>query len=247
VIRSAAVAAAVVVGGCGGATSPAGSFTFTAPEGFGQLVPTRTVEIGWSWTGDPDTLDRAWADIGLVAAGGEVSSIFAGSPVPPSGITWDGAVVTGPSPPRAGFYTLAADLQLDTGPLHVDDDARFVVVQGVDVSRPAPGDTVESPAGATVDLGVTTSTIAPIDLRVVLDPDRAADGDEIAIEERAVAAEFQPVPRVVRFAGTDAGGAAVPPGDYVVAAVVTDRATGVTYRVDGGTLRYGSVQVTVAE
>jgi hypothetical protein len=215
----------VLVAACGGGGASAPTVTVTAPEGFGELVPGKTVAVGWTATGDFAPIDTT---VALALRGGTATHTIVDHGVggdgttalTDSGFTWAG-LDRGSQPVPLGYYDLTIDL--GDGPIDAGD-AHVIVVQGVAFTDTAAV-TVSQAAPGTIDF--ETSTSSTIDVKMF--------AGTYPIADTSVPSELHPIARTVTWNGTDTGGAAIPPGTYALGGTVTDAAAGVTYSITGGT------------
>jgi len=242
VLLAAGAAAGSLGADCGGGpTGPDAPVTaITEPQGFGQLVPGGTLVIGWTASGsfDPAHLDVDLAPRDIGGTGASIvraGAVGAGTEAPSAtGVTWAGLDADG-NPVTPGFYDVVVGDDRTTATFE-GGDSHIVVVQGLRFTAPAPGATLTESAAAPAQIQVDTATVGTLGIQLVLDPDTSIDGDEITIQQISVPGELRTVGRVYTWGGTDTGGAQVAAGDYTIAAIVTDAASDMMYRVDGGTV-----------
>ncbi len=208
---------------CGGGGSSAPTVTVTMPDGLGQLVPTQTLAIAWTTTGDFQPIDTT---VALALRGGTATHTIVDHGVggdgttalTETGFTW-GGLDSGSQPVPLGY-----DITVDLGSGPVDaGDTHVVVVQGVAFTDTAAV-TASQAAPGTIDF--ETDTVSTLDLKLY------AGTHEIA--DVSVPSELHPIARTVTWNGTDTTGAAITPGTYTLGGTVTDSAAGVTYAITGG-------------
>jgi hypothetical protein len=215
------------LGACGGGGGT--SWTITAPDGVGQLVPGGTLAIGWTVQG-PFTPSDVDVSITSREGGGDYSLIEAGTgnaTLSATGFTWDGSVVAkGPVAP--GYY----DLVVSMGGAAVDaGDTHVIVMQGLTFTTPSvPGVPLHVSQAAPATVGFDTSTIGTIGVTFFV----AQGTAQTPIHMTTVPGELHSVSRQLTWDGTDATGAPLAAGSYTIGADVTDHATGLTYVETGG-------------
>ena len=216
-------------GADGPPVGPLADFRLLAPDGFAELVPSRTVDVAWSVTPAPyglqlDALDRDGRPWMLDRRSLE-----------PGSLAWDGEDPAGePAPP--GHYTVRATaLGPDDGEAGTFDGgvAHLIVVQGVRFRDQA---LVYTGADAQRPLVLTTVARSPFELSLFLDRDIGVPDDELPLLDDDVPGELVPVERTYGFSGRTRDGAPVPAGEYVLYARVIARQGTVVYRVNGPTL-----------
>jgi hypothetical protein len=107
-----------------------------------------------------------------------------------------------------------------------------IVVQGAVFTAPAVGGAPLAVSKvAPVALEFVTSTVSTLDVQLVARP---PTGAAIAIKDVPVPGELRSVARTITWNGSDATGAALPPGTYTLGATVADAAAQVSYAVVGG-------------
>jgi hypothetical protein len=226
------IALAAALAACDG-TPGGATITVTSPHGLGELVPTRTLAIGWTVAG---TLDPAAITVVLVSRDDQApfpivehgAGAAGTSDLSATGFTWSGLDRAG-HPVPSGYYNLAVDA--GAGPIDAGD-SHVVVVQGLAFTAPAPGGAPLT-ASKTAPLGLdfTTSTASTLDVALTARP---PGGAAIVLKQVPVPGELRSIGRTVTWNATDATGAAVPPGTYTIGATITDAAEQVTYATAGG-------------
>jgi len=223
----------LLLGACTSNVAGGASVTVTAPQGLGQLVPTRTLAIGWTVAGGFDaahtrvtlidregTASHTIVDQGVVGAGGTTPTA--------TGFTWAGLDSAG-APVPAGFYSLSVDV--GAGPVSGGDD-HVVVVQGVVFTSPAPMSAaigVSKAAPASLELATATASSLMVQLYA-----RPQAGPSTVFKALPVPGEVRTIARTVTWDGSDDHGDPLPPGMYTLGATVTDATAAATYTVAGG-------------
>ena len=205
------------------------TFEITSPNGLGQFVPGGTLEIDWTVSGP---FDPAKVEVELRSREGGGSYTIAQQgvgdvKVHDTGFTWAGLDTDRQTVPL-GYY----DLWVSMGaPLADQGDTHVVVVQGLAFTTPKASDpplTVSQASPAS--LMFTTSTIGTLDVEMF-----ALEGaTQTPIHTMTVPGELHSVARELTWDGTDATGAPLPSGTYVIGANVTDQASAATYQTTGG-------------
>jgi len=206
--------------------------TVVEPSATVELLPGGDIDLAWTVTGGDAEL------VVSVIPLNETTGIVIYDEAAPEGdgsFSWEGLDVDGNLVPP-DVYDLDFTLFVDGDP--VDDALRNISVHGVIVVDPGVGETrVVLGSGGETDFVYVTVSQRVIMMTTSLDPDLAALGDEIAIDERSIPGEFVPFDRTVHFDGTDLDGTAIAGGVYTLVVDAADADDPeLVYRAVGGTV-----------
>ena len=214
------------------AALPLAQYELLAPDGFEELIPTKTVEVAWAVEPGPRILR-------MEAIEGDRApvTIYDGA-VQAAALQWDGRDVDTGAAAAPGNYQVRARVVNERGGEYdsrLGDNAHLIVIQGVtfrDATLAFTG------AQATRDVVLTTTARSVMELTLALDPDVATAGDELPLLTATIPGEFASFARSYPFTGRTAADQPIAAGTYVVAAQLRAVAAGVAYRVDGPTLTW---------